>query len=224
VLERQLTGSFATVVAGTYHPRDRLLTYACAGHPPPVLVGSQSVTPITASSAPPIGAGLPTGTRQTVVSLPGWALACFYTDGVIEARVGPELFGPARLQETLTQLAPATTAAVLLDRVAEDSNQHSDDMAACLLQIDGGPRPPVVQLEELELPGREADDERAERFLIACGVNPGEVPEIMRSARATAARSGNVVLKLRLGEGAPQVSLRHDNVAFLDSAARASST
>jgi serine phosphatase RsbU (regulator of sigma subunit) len=222
VLERQLTGSFATVVAATYHPRDRVLTYASAGHPPPVVVGTQPATPITVASAPPIGAGLATGTRQTVVSLPGWALACFYTDGVIEAKVGPqELFGPARLQETLTELAPETTAAALLDRVAADSSQqHSDDMAACLLRIDGGPGQPAVQLEELELDSRDAAGDRAERFLLACGVSRTEIPAIMRSARATAAKTGNVVLRVRLDDGPPHVSLRHDNVTFLDSAAR----
>jgi serine phosphatase RsbU (regulator of sigma subunit) len=220
VLERQLTG-FATVVAASYHPRDRVLTYSSAGHPPPVVVGAKPVTPITAASAPPIGAGLPTGTRQTVVSLPGWALACFYTDGVIEAKVGPEeLYGPARLEQTLAELAPETTATALLDRVAAASNEHSDDMAACLLGIDGGSGQPSVQLEELELDSREAAGDRAERFLLACGVSAAEIPAIMRSARATVAKTGNVVLKLRLGEGPPQVSLRHDNVTFLDSAAR----
>jgi serine phosphatase RsbU (regulator of sigma subunit) len=221
VLDRQLTGSFATVVAATYHPRDRVLRYASAGHPPPVVGGARPVTPITVASAPPIGAGLPTGTRQTVLSLPGRALACFYTDGVIEARVGPEeLFGPARLEQTLAELAPEATAAVLLDRVAADSNQRADDMAACLLRIDGGPREPTVQLEELELDSREAAGDRAERFLLACGVSSGETAEIMRTARATAASTGSVVMKVRLGEGRPEVTLRHDNVTFLDSAAR----
>jgi serine phosphatase RsbU (regulator of sigma subunit) len=220
VLERQLTGSFATVVAATYHPRDRVLTYAGAGHPPPLVVGTKPAAPITAANAPPIGAGLPTGTRQTVVSLPGWALACFYTDGVIEAKVGPEeLYGPTRLEHTLEELGPETTAAVLLDRVAAGSN-HPDDMAACLLGIDGGPSEPTVQLEELELDSREAAGDRAQRFLLACGVSPGEIPAIMSSARATAAKSGNVVLKLSLGDGPPRVSLRHDNVAFLDAGTR----
>jgi hypothetical protein len=150
-------------------------------------------------------------------------VACFYTDGVIEARVGPEeLFGPARLEETLAGLAPEATAAVLLDRVAADSKQHSDDMAACLLRIDGGPGEPTAQLEELELDSRDAAGDRAERFLLACGVSRGESAEVMRSARATVASTGNVVLKLRLGEGPPQVSLRHDNVTFLDSAGRQS--
>jgi hypothetical protein len=93
-------------------------------------------------------------------------------------------------------------------------------MAACLLGIDGGAGQPSVQVEELELDSREAEGDRAERFLLACGVSAGEIPAIMRSARATAARTGTVVLKLRLGEGPPQVSLRHDNVTFLDSAAR----
>ncbi len=40
VLERQLGGSFATVVLAVYNPRERTLTYACAGHPHPLLSGT----------------------------------------------------------------------------------------------------------------------------------------------------------------------------------------
>ena len=76
-----------------------------------------------------------------------------------------------------------------------------DDGLALWLRIDGGPRKPTIQLEELELDRREAAGDRAERFLLACGVSPGENAEIMRSARATATRTGNVVLKVHLGEG-----------------------
>jgi hypothetical protein len=188
------------------------------------VVGSQTITPITVSSAPPIGAGLATGTRQTVVSVAGASLVCFYTDGVIEARVGDELFGPARLSTTLAALGPNETASTLLDRVAEDSNQHSDDMAACLLRIDGGASPPAVQVEELELDRHEVAGDRPEQFLRAYHVSPGEITEIMRSARITAERAGTVLLTLRLGEGPPQVSLRHDNVAFLEAGTRERAT
>ena len=95
-LERQLGGYFATVVLASYDPRARTLTYACAGHPHPLLSGLDPDAAVIAGSAPPIGAGKPTGSRQTVVSVPGEATACFYTDGVIEARAdGPAVWAAA---------------------------------------------------------------------------------------------------------------------------------
>ena len=156
VLERQLGGSFATVVVATYQPRERTLIYACAGHPPPLVLGSQSIAPITVCSSPPIGAGMRTGTRQTVVSVPGRSQVCFHTDGVTEARVGGELFGAERLARTLAVLGPGATASALLDRVAEETDARPDDMAACLLGVEGGAAAPVVLLEELELDREEA--------------------------------------------------------------------
>ena len=43
----------------------------------------------------------------------------------------------------------------------------------------------------------------------------------MRSARVTAQRSGKVLIELRVGDGAPEVALRQDNVALLHTPARA---
>ncbi len=215
VLERQLGDFFATVVLATYHPRDRILTYACAGHPPPVVAGTRSIAPITVCSSPPIGVGKPTGMRQTIVSIPGRSLACFYTDGVIEARVGGELFGTRRLERTLAELALDATASGLLDRVAEETEQRPDDLAACLLRIEGDPRAPTVQVEELELDRRETAHDRAERFLLAGGVDPSEVGEAVRSVQTAVARHGSVVIELHLGEGPPEVVLREHNVARL---------
>ena len=220
VLERQLGNSFATAVAATYHPRERILVYACAGHPPPVVIGPPPIQPVTVCSSPPMGTGRPTGMRQTVVSVPGRSLVCFYTDGVIESRVGRELFGQARLVRALTELEPNATASALLDRVAEQSDQRPDDMAACLLRIDGGAAAPSVKVEELELDRHDAAGDRAERFLLACGVDSGETAEVMRSARVAAERSGKVLIELRAGDGPPEVALRQDNVAFLDIPAR----
>jgi hypothetical protein len=218
VLERQLGGSFATVVAATYQPRERIMIYACAGHPPPVVLGSEAIAPITVCSSAPIGAGMRTGTRQTVVSVPGSCQVCFYTDGVTEARVGSELFGTERLAGALGALGPGADASALLDRVAMETDRRPDDMAACLLSIEGGVAAPVVLVEELELYGEQAAGDRTEQFLLACGVEPREIGELMHAVRAGAGRAGTVLLDVRRPEGSPgppEVTLRRDNVAPL---------
>jgi serine phosphatase RsbU (regulator of sigma subunit) len=215
VLERQLGESFATVVVATYHPRDRILVYACAGHPPPIVRGSESLVPITLCSSPPIGTGMRTGTRQTTVSVPGWSQVCMYTDGVTEARVGLELYGVERLASALAELGPQTTASALLERVAQDTSARPDDMAACLLSVEGGARTPKVLMEELELDYGEAASDRIERFLLTCGVERHELADLTRSAQVVAGRVGTVLLELRLADGPPEVALRRDKVALL---------
>ncbi len=218
VLERQLGGSFATVVAATYNPRERRLVYASAGHPPPIVRGSepgaQALEPITVSSSLPIGVGL-TGTRQSVVSVPGAAEICFFTDGVTEARIGSELFGVQRLEDSLAQLGAQATADELLDSVAMAADRRPDDMAACLLHIEGSAKAPRAEAEELELGREEASSPRTEHFLLACGVPAEQTAEVMRSARVEAERSGSVLLQIRHHEEGPEVSLGHDNIAYL---------
>ena len=219
VLERQLGGSFATVVAATYHPRERTLTYSCAGHPPPLVLGPSGqggdaarLTPVTVCSSPPIGAGMRTGMRQTVVSVPGAAQVCFHTDGVTEARVAGDLYGDERLTRGLRNLGPEATAKAVLDGVAEEADARPDDMAACLLRIEGGEDAPRILREELELDDEVAAGERTERFLDACGVEPWEVAEIMREARSGAAHRNPLMLELRFSGDSPAVELRPDNV------------
>ena len=162
VLERQLGDSFATVVAATYHPRERTLTYASAGHPPPLVLGQgkdagsdtsagATIEPVTACSSPPIGTGMRTGTRQTVVSIPGPARICFHTDGVTEARIGDDLFGSERLTRVLAELERDGSAASLLDSVSAQTDARPDDMAACLLSVADGAGAPAIVLEQLEL-------------------------------------------------------------------------
>jgi serine phosphatase RsbU (regulator of sigma subunit) len=214
-LERQLGGSFATVVLATFDPRERLLTYACAGHPHPLLTGMAHDAPIIACSAPPIGAGRPTGTRQTVVRVPGATEACFYTDGVIEARTGGELYGQGRLAGALDGLGAEPTAASLLDSVRDGTDRRPDDMAACLLGISGGEGSPEIVSEQIELDGREAGRNRTRRFLLAAGVPEQRIAEVLDSARAIAADHGSALLDLKLGDGPPRMTLTHDNIAPL---------
>ena len=242
VLERQLGESFATVVAATYHPQERTLVYACAGHPPPLVISSgggpsgqqagepgpscpaRAIAPITVSASPPIGVGMRTGARQTAVSVPGQSLICFYTDGVTDARIGSELFGAERLERALAELPRGATALALLDRVAAATDARPDDMAACLLEISGpaqvgGPPvhggAPAVRLEELEVDRQGAASGRTEQFLLACGVERREIAGLISSALATAGQAGTAILELHLADGPPRVTLRRENVARL---------
>jgi Stage II sporulation protein E (SpoIIE) len=256
VLERQLGGSFATVVVATYDPDERTLVYACAGHPPPLVVGSPgagssdlgrpvgsarseaaaasggsgeyaglgesivSITPTTVCAAPPIGAGMRTGSRQTTVAVPGEARVCFFTDGVTEARTGGELFGAGRLTRAFAALGSSADASQLLQRVAEATDTRSDDMAACVLNIAGDPAAPVVVLEEVEFDRETPSNRRAEQLLLACGVQRGEIPELIANARHAAGMAGTAILEVRAaaGGGPPSVRLRRDSVTHLPTA------
>ena len=217
VLQHQLGESFATVVAATYQPRDRVLIYACAGHPPPVVLGSQPqpIALLTVCSSPPIGVGMRTGTRQTLVSLPGRSRVCFHTDGVTDARIAGELFGAERLERTLGELGPGASASALLDRVTAETDRRPDDMAACLLDIEGGAAAQAVLREEIELDHDSAASDQTEQFLLECRVQRSEVAELMRSAAFAAEKAGTVLLQLRLLDGTPEVTMQHDNVTLL---------
>ena len=138
-LDHQLEGSFATVVLAIYDPADRTLTYACAGHPPPIVLAPEAVEPIVAGAAPPIGAGMPTGSRQTILQLPLGSAVCFFTDGIVEARARGELYGAGRLTATLAALGSEATAKEVLDHVVAETDRRPDDMAACVLHLDGAP-------------------------------------------------------------------------------------
>jgi hypothetical protein len=220
-------------VVATYQPRDRILVYASAGHPPPLVLGLEgrrgrpqaseaacafsvsSAGPVTACSSPPIGAGIPTGTRQTVLSVPGRARVCFHTDGVTESRVGGELFGSQRLAQTLAGLGAGATASALLDSVADATDTRPDDMAACLLCLEGGASAPAVLREELLLGNEAPAHDRTEDFLLACGVERLQAAELIRSAELAAGRTGSMLLVLRYSGGLPHLTLEPDNVAPL---------
>jgi hypothetical protein len=219
-LERQLGGSFATVVLASWDPRARRLTYACAGHPHPIVTGLDPSASIIAASAPPIGAGSATGSRQTVMTIPGAGTACFYTDGVIEARAGVELYGSDRLAAALSSLraeaaGTAPAAAELLDRVAGETDRRPDDMAACLLELAGDEEEPRILTEELVLDAREASGKRARRFLEAAGVTQPELGACLERARVASAEHGSAVLAIDLGGERPRVSVMQDNIAPL---------
>ena len=218
VLERQLGGSFATVAAASFDPDERVLDYATAGHPPPVILGNRlltPLTPLTACASPPIGIGVVTGLRQTRIALPGEAVVFFYTDGLADARSGGVLFGRERLAEVLAELGPAADARAVLDAVIARTDQRPDDMAGCLLHLPGDSRPPVVLAEELEIDPDEDVAEHVDRFLSAAGVARSEVAGVSQAALARVSGAHGIVVEARFHDGTPAVELRAGDSVLL---------
>jgi Stage II sporulation protein E (SpoIIE) len=197
VLDGELDDDFATVVVAVYEPADCTLSYACAGHPVPIVLGPPEHEPVTACSSPPLGMAVPTGFRQTTVTLPAGSLVCFYTDGLIEARADGKLIGRHRVASIIREAGGNATAKDVLDRLARDADHAPDDMAACMVRAVEGSPPVAVRVESLELDPADLERGSVEAFLEACGIPPWEVPSVRESAREATARFGGATLRVR---------------------------
>ena len=137
VLAMNHPDAIATAGFGIYDPADRSLTYATAGHPPPLVARADgSVYEIIAS-------GLPLGLRSagtcdsTAVSLDGGSLVCFYTDGLTEFDRNA-IEGEKSLHAALAAqaLAPARDPAEAIYHAVVHDGSHHDDTAILVLQIE----------------------------------------------------------------------------------------
>jgi hypothetical protein len=203
-------------VLAVYDPGRHVLRYASAGHPPPVFLGDADHAPVTRASAPPIGAGVPTGIRQTTVSLPSGSAVCFFTDGLIEARRGDGMIGRLGLVEIIRELGPHATATQLLDRIAREADDVSDDMAACMFRVSDGPNEAYLpRVEEIEVSRDEPLDATLGRFLEACGLTDDAIEDTVARARRTARQFRGAVVRVSLPSGGPRVEVRPANVEAL---------
>jgi PAS domain S-box-containing protein len=94
----------ATVMAGIYDPSSRGLTFARAGHLPP-LVAPLHGPPVYVEAAPgpPLGAGV-SQFAQHAVDVPPGATVVLYTDGLIEDRARSIDVGLERLRKALREV------------------------------------------------------------------------------------------------------------------------
>jgi serine phosphatase RsbU (regulator of sigma subunit) len=125
-------GSFITMVYLALDSRGRV-TVASAGHPAPRLVMADGrVEPLACRG---LALGIEPGQEyeQVEAKLPAGAAVVLYTDGVIEARSGSELYGEERLDACLAERAQlpaqALAAAVLADCRAFAGGELRDDCA-----------------------------------------------------------------------------------------------
>jgi serine phosphatase RsbU (regulator of sigma subunit) len=209
----QLAGRFTTVVVALHDPAEGTLTYATAGHPPPIIVGPGSEELLSAGASPPIGVDLRTGLRETTVGLPAGSLVCLYTDGLVEARAGDAMLGRGRLTAMVESLDPDELAGALIERVVAAADEASDDMAVCLLRPVSGADAPSPRVEILEVDPDDLASGFAERFLEACGVPAAELAGTIEQARAGVESRGRALVEVTVNGQAGQARVSAADLA-----------
>jgi hypothetical protein len=143
-----------------------------------------------------LGWSVPAGRRQTPVSLPAWAQARFFSDGLIEARCADGLLGCERLSEILAALGPRPQAADLLERVRSAAEATPDDMVACILAPQAPAGDKLVHVEALEADARQLPGGPVGRLLGDCEVPPSEIASTIERADVIAGASGTALLRI----------------------------
>ncbi len=135
--------SYATLVAGRLNG-DGLLEICNAGHNPPLLLRTGSVTPLTARAVP-IGLAAGTCFEPERFRLEPQDFLFLYTDGLSETNsVTGEEYGSARVERALDGLrgqpAQAIVSSVLSDvRTFQDDSPQVDDVTAMAIRWRSGP-------------------------------------------------------------------------------------
>ena len=188
-----------TVVVAVHDPGAGTLTYSAAGHPPPILTGPGAHEPLTVASSPPIGIGR-TGLRETSVPLRTGSVACLFTDGLLEARLGDGLFGRERLTAMVAELNPEEQADALLEFVIAAADEVPDDMAVFLIRPVSGVQVLASRIETVELEADDLERGLGERFLAACEVSDEQAAVVLDEARASAASAGGAVIQVTIDD------------------------
>ena len=207
------SGRFATVVVAIHDPADGTLTYAMAGHPPPIFAGPGAHEPLTSASSPPMGAGLRTGLRETTVPLASGTVACFFTDGLLEARMSGDFMGREELARFVAELGPEQFAESLLAQVIAVADSTPDDMVVCVVRPVSGAEILAPRLETLELDGEDITLGLADRFLEACDVPAYQAATAVDALSSTAASCGTAVLEVTIDGAGPRVRVTRPEAA-----------
>ncbi|MFD3534671.1 PP2C family protein-serine/threonine phosphatase [Streptomyces sp. NPDC058664] len=127
-------GHTATMVAG-HLDEDKVLHWADAGHPAPLLLRDGRAEPLSAEQRGPLLGALPGYAYETSSTplLPG-DLLVLYTDGMVERRDEDVTVGIDRLARVVAASSPATPRQVIDTLLADEQLAgHEDD--ACVLGI-----------------------------------------------------------------------------------------
>ncbi|HYZ16956.1 MAG TPA: SpoIIE family protein phosphatase [Candidatus Acidoferrum sp.] len=120
-----------TAIFGIIDPRDSVATYACAGHPPPLLALADGAVQLLPKDGLPLGIGDEIGASDWTFTIPPGAQLALYTDGLIEHSRDviageAELLDAVRANVRCTRDEPARA---LLEQIFA-ARDNTDDVAA----------------------------------------------------------------------------------------------
>ncbi len=212
-------GVYATAVIAIHDPASSSLVYACAGHPPPLVVGPERPEAVLAAGSPPIGLDLRTGLRETTQPLRPGAVVCLYTDGLAEARKATRILGRPRIGDFVEELGPTDPASALLERVAAEARIVTDDMAAVLIRPTGAMGEPGARHERLEVDRDDLAGGIAEQFLAACRVGAAEREWIVAEAGRLVGEHGTAMVDVTFAASGSAAAVLPGNVVSIGGAA-----
>ena len=131
LLARELQPNFVTVIAGIYDPATGDLTYAKAGHAPPIVLGTAH-DPDAEEPAPPLGLGVDDTWPEYRVRLGEGVSVCLFTDGLADAQVGTTRIGRAEVERMLAA-HDVPDAGRLIGDLEGMADHMADDTAAVVL-------------------------------------------------------------------------------------------
>jgi hypothetical protein len=131
LLMRELDNNFVTVIACVLDRATGELTYAKAGHAPPIVLGAAH-DPDGERPAPPIGLGFGDVWPEFTIELREGVSVCLFTDGLEDARLGAGRVGRAEVARLLGA-HEVPSANRLIDDLEAFADLMSDDAAAVVL-------------------------------------------------------------------------------------------
>ncbi|WP_165503219.1 SpoIIE family protein phosphatase, partial [Actinomadura fibrosa] len=124
----------ASVIAARYEPGPRVLTWAQAGHPPPLLLRGGRAEMLDAPEGVLLGALDAPYMELAITRLQRGDLLLFYTDGLVERRGRDLADGFRLLRETVEERSDAEPDAVI-DHVLRSLGAANPDDDTCVLAV-----------------------------------------------------------------------------------------
>ena len=144
VFSTSIPGSaFSSVVYAELDLRTNELVYACAGHPPPILITQErGAVALWDGRSPLLGISTQTPRSESRLDMPQGSTLVLYTDGLVEARTRSLDQGIADLIEVL-QSDPLIDLLTLVSRL-NVSDVHRDDICVLALTTNSGGESPTT--------------------------------------------------------------------------------